>query len=93
MEHDDIISEIIEEEGLADKSPAAEADEVAVHTWVEVADAHVNQIWICSNEDCDEDEDNRIVGVDPTFYENNGTPICSCGCDMAYLRTEVLEVK
>ena len=45
-------------------------------------------IWKCS-------ECANQVSIPPTFYENNGTPICDgngCGGeDMVYVRTEILK--
>ena len=29
------------------------------------------------------------VKVEPSFYEDNGTPICKCGRDMSYSETQV----
>ena len=47
-----------------------------------VSDEHVQHIWECKP--CE-----LAVTVPPTFYENNGTPLCDCGDDMTYVRTEV----
>ena len=66
--------------------------------FVEVKDSQVRMIWKC--EACldgdslyqDEEhsgDENGEVAVSPDFYQDNGTPMCSCGEDMVYLRTEV----
>ena len=59
--------------------------------WKKIEDAKVRHIWKCKSDGdgCDKSVDNESV-VDPTFYEDNGTPVCMCGDDMRYIRTEIL---
>lgn len=58
--------------------------------WKTVEDKNVRMVWCCDDPDCTEDKDEREITVDPSFYMNNGEPMCGCGQDMIYLRTEVL---
>jgi len=61
---------------------------VAKQKWTKIADNKIQMIWKCS-------ECANQVSIPPTFYENNGTPICDgngCGGeDMVYVRTEILK--
>jgi hypothetical protein len=57
--------------------------------WVEIADHNVRMIWRCEDKECDCTKYDCIV--DPTFYRDNGTPVCEVGQDMDYIRTEVDE--
>jgi hypothetical protein len=56
--------------------------------WRKIADNKVLLVW--RHEDC-----GNTVKLPPTFFENNGTPICDnegcCGDDMQYIRTEILK--
>ena len=58
--------------------------------WTKIADSKVQMVWRCPV--CE-----ATVIVNPTFYEDAGTPICtsknlSCdGNDMKYVRTEILK--
>ena len=47
-----------------------------------VEDHRIINIWACA---CGEQTE-----VHPDFYSYNGTPVCACGDDMRYLRTEVI---
>ena len=53
--------------------------------WKKVEDKKVRHIWKC--QECDKP---ITVKLSPTFYEENGTPICDCGEDMSYIKTEIL---
>jgi hypothetical protein len=55
-------------------------------SWVEIADDNIRMLWKCQEEDCCGGED---CTVNPTFYQENGTPICSVGNDMDYIKTEI----
>ena len=56
--------------------------------WVTIPDEKVRHVWECKEEDCD--SNNPVCKLSPTFYEKNGTPVCDCDRDMAYIRTEIL---
>ena len=49
-----------------------------------INDSDVVSVWTCH--DCLID-----VEISPTFYEDNGTPMCKCGRDMSYSETKVRE--
>lgn len=50
--------------------------------WVKIEDSKIRHVWVG-----DSDKD---VYVDPTFYEENGTPVDpDTGDDMNYSHTEV----
>jgi hypothetical protein len=55
--------------------------------WKKIEDCKVRHIWECQEEDCS--EDNMSCDVSPEWYEDNGTPVCGCGVDMVYVRTEI----
>jgi len=62
--------------------------------FIKVENRRVRHIWRCNADDCTHaDRDNLRVfhdtTINPTFYEHSGTPVCECGCDMKYVRTEV----
>lgn len=51
--------------------------------WKKIKDENVKMIWVCS--ECK----NKFV-ISPTFYQNNGTPVCDeCSEDCNYLYTEI----
>jgi hypothetical protein len=52
-----------------------------------VENRRVRHTWKCEADGCEATENE--VTVYPTFYEDNGTPVCECGCDMKYAYTEV----
>lgn len=56
-------------------------------TWQRIEDYKVQSYWKCEEEDCDMGNDD--CNLSPTFYQENGTPVCSCGCDMVYQHTEI----
>ena len=52
-----------------------------------VSDNSVYHVWKCK-EHFDKDGNHPIVEVHPSFYEENGTPICNvCGEDMSFVET------
>lgn len=54
-----------------------------MENWIAIDDTKIRHVWRCVQ--C-EDE----VNVEPWWYENNGTPVCSdCDMDMQYLSTEM----
>jgi len=54
-----------------------------------VPDYEIATVWDHGN--CDDDCDNfDSVEVPPSFFEENGTPTCSCGADLSYTETKVL---
>ncbi len=51
--------------------------------WEVIDDSKIRHVWRCA--DC-EDE----INIEPDWYQNNGTPVCSdCDEDMYYLKTEM----
>jgi hypothetical protein len=56
--------------------------------WCKVKDIHIRHLWACKDEECKETNCNTAE-VSPDWYEQNGTPICRCGQDMAYVKTEI----
>lgn len=55
--------------------------------WYRISDRSVRHVWKCENAHC---EENTKVHVDPSFYQDNGTPVCTgCDEDMIYQYTEV----
>ena len=59
------------------------------NAWFVVKDADILNVWECHNEDCNAPPAQRRAEVEPTFYEENGTPLCECGTDMSYVHTLV----
>lgn len=53
--------------------------------WVEIDDSKVRHIWQCTDKECD--CDHKETGVSPTFYQDNGTPMCDGDEDMEYIKT------
>lgn len=54
--------------------------------WQIIDDNKIRHVWRCA--EC-EDE----VNIEPSWYQNNGTPVCSdCDTDMEYLHTEINNV-
>ena len=50
-----------------------------------IEDYKVCMFWKCEDCDC-------VTEVPPTFYQNNGTPVCAeCDRDMSYSHTEIEE--
>ena len=58
--------------------------------WKKIKDSDVIHIW---GNTCDEPTCENEIAIPPTFYEENGTPMCACGEDMTYLRTEIRNLK
>ena len=57
--------------------------------WREISDSKVRHVW--AYEDA-KGNHTREVTVDPTFYQDSGTPIDSeTGDDLVYVRTEILD--
>ena len=57
----------------------------AIHAQVE----DVLHYWACQNDECDDPD---TAAVNPSYYEESGTPVCeNCCDDMAYIKTEVRE--
>jgi len=55
--------------------------------WVTTLDDNVRSIWRCEDEECECDKYDCIIS--PTFYQDNGTPLCECGQDMDYIETQI----
>lgn len=55
--------------------------------WKTVSDENVLHVWQCEEDDCE--FGNEDCDVPPTYYQDNGTPMCQCDCDMAYQYTKV----
>ena len=51
--------------------------------WETIKDDKIRHIWECENNKCDS------VYIEPSWYADNGTPICNCGDDMIYSHTEI----
>jgi len=49
-----------------------------------VNDEKIKMLWRCS--ECKEE-----ANVNPSFYQDNGTPMCEEGEDMDYIETNILE--
>jgi len=49
-----------------------------------IPDEEIVMVWECP--ECKEG-----CRVDPTFYQDNGTPMCQCGDDMEYKHTIIIE--
>ena len=57
--------------------------------WKKIPDARVQHVWKkAGDDDCGEGPETVVVS--PSWYEENGTPICFCGEDMVYSHTEIL---
>jgi hypothetical protein len=52
--------------------------------WKPIPDHEVLLIWKSGHCGCD-----KTAEIPPTFFEENGTPLCDCGDDMIYVRTEI----
>lgn len=57
--------------------------------WKKISDDSLRHIWKCTDEDCECDKVDCVIY--PDWYQDNGTPICECGIDMEYIRTEVAD--
>jgi hypothetical protein len=57
--------------------------------WKRINENNVRIIWRCTDEDCDCNKYDCII--DPSWHEDNGTPVCQVGQDMKYVRTEVAD--
>jgi len=58
--------------------------------WAEVADRDVRHVWRCSGGPDSPCGGRHTVRVRPSFYEENGEPLCTvCDDHMRYVRTEV----
>ena len=56
--------------------------------WTNIKDNEVKHIWVKDEDDiCDWYAER--VEINPDWYQENGTPICSCGIDLVYSHTEV----
>ena len=65
---------------------------MAKSKWTVIDDSKIRMIWACDDAECDSKEMIRggsEVEIEPSFYQNNGTPVCECGSDMVYVRTEI----
>ena len=56
--------------------------------YVKIDNNNVINIWIKSEDD-DCEYDIKLVEINPDWYQENGTPICSCGMDLVYSHTKV----
>lgn len=52
-----------------------------------IKDSDVRSIWKCEESKCDSEE--KEVVLEPTYYQDSGTPVCECGEDMIYSHTEM----
>ena len=57
--------------------------------WVTIEDSKVRHVWRCDDGECQ--DQGKEIDVAPTFYADSGTPMCECGLDMEYVRTEILK--
>lgn len=58
--------------------------------WTKIPDNKVQHVWKKHPEDDCAEDDCPII-VSPDWYEENGTPMCSCGQDLVYSHTEILK--
>lgn len=58
--------------------------------WEKIQDDQIQHVWEKADDDDCEECPGTVV-VPPGWYEDNGTPICDCGQDMAYSHTEILK--
>lgn len=56
--------------------------------WKKIKDNKIINIWVKAKDD-DCKYDIKPVEINPDWYQDNGTPICSCGMDLVYSHTEV----
>ena len=60
---------------------------------MKIEDRRVVCVWHCPNDKCRElglDGRREVAFVNPSWYQDNGTPVChDCGADMVYSHTEV----
>lgn len=65
------------------KSTKISETETETETWITIDDSKIRHLWGCTYDPC-------TTEVSPSFYMDNGTPICTvCGAEMKYLRTEI----
>ena len=58
-----------------------------MNNWKQINDNDVRSIWRCIDDEC---QDNEETSINPDWYEENGTPLCSsCEQDMTYICTEI----
>ena len=57
--------------------------------WKTIKPENVRMVWGCTDDDCDCSKEECIT--DGEWHEVNGTPVCDCGQDMSFLRTEVAD--
>lgn len=54
-----------------------------MENWIAIDDTKVRHVWRCA--ECSDE-----INVDPWWYQDNGTPVCTdCNEDMLYLSTEM----
>ena len=49
--------------------------------WMIIPDEVLKMVWVCTDEECM----GEVAIISPSFYQDNGTPICRDGHDMEYL--------
>jgi hypothetical protein len=52
-----------------------------------IDDNQVRHVWKCTAEQCE--AHNPLAIIPPTFYQENGEPLCECGEIMEYQGTQV----
>ena len=58
-------------------------------TWKKIADKDVTLIWGCTDEECDVPKSERILSVNPSWHEENGTCTCECGKDCKLIEIRI----
>lgn len=56
--------------------------------YIVLKDSRIEHVYTCDGYDENHSHKRETVSVDPTFFQEAGTPVCpDCGDDMNYLET------
>lgn len=55
--------------------------------WKKLKEGQVQVVYQCLKEGCE--CENQTAEVDPSWHEENGTPMCNEGNDMSYMHTMI----
>lgn len=58
--------------------------------WVRIDDSMIENVWVKSPYDNCEENELTEISLNPSWYQDNGTPQCECGIDMVYSHTNIL---
>jgi hypothetical protein len=64
---------------------------MANEQWIKIDDSRIRHVWVKDQSDDCGDTCHEVF-LSPSFYQENGTPICMCGEDMVYSHTEIKEI-